>query len=182
MMHVVTFYDDVGDESPEFKVRGPFGTVDEANAYADGMEYVADSSITDIQVAPYWPEKHAKLLFDQSLGSPPGSRGEEFTGVEISTVHITKRDNDILEGLARKNDGPYTVAAYEYGFFVTLPDEPQSLPGRSERIDENLKAMEEQGLSLAFRSIVAHWATMGKRLLRIDESALPADELEEFDW
>jgi hypothetical protein len=175
MRHVVTFYDDVGEAQPEFKVRGPFDFREEADAYADGMEYVADSAITDIKVAPYSPEKHGEYLYDQSLGYPPESEGEVFTGVEVSTANITKADADILEELARKNDGPYTVAAYEYGFFVTTLDP-------LDRDSETLEAMERQGLSMAFRRIVSLWGPCGKRVLLIDRDAAPAEGLERFDW
>lgn len=47
-----------------------------------------------------------------------------YTYLDISTGHISRDTMDFLESIAGTNAIHQTVAEYEYGCFVSVPDEP----------------------------------------------------------
>lgn len=78
--------------------------------------------------------------------------------LDISTGHITKRDNDLLQVITTKDhdDFGFYVYHYDYGYFISVyPDAPK---------EENVKA---SGFSSEFFALLNYARQLKINLIRI---------------
>ena len=97
---------------------------------------------------------------------------ETFTGVVLSTAHITRED---ASNMAADAQGPgLIVDEFEYGFMVWIPraDGVQD-EGYNQRLEE---------YSEAFRQLIHLAQQAGWRYLRLDCDAEVYEQLPTFDW
>jgi len=91
-----------------------------------------------------------------------------FTFLDVSTLHITERDNELLQD----NDFPMSVYEYECGYFIHAA-------GSFEDAVENLRNF---GMSEAFITIWKHARDLDCWFLRLDADGTEFEEFETFEW
>lgn len=82
--------------------------------------------------------------------------------VEVSTIHITRSDDEILTRFSEMKDkAPISVAAYEYGYYIALMDR--------ESFDKSvMPELAESKLSLHFIRLCGEALLDGAQILNID--------------
>ena len=99
-----------------------------------------------------------------------------FKYADVSTKHITAKDNDILDRLKRSDNFPMTVANYEYGYFIALPElETFRKYGEKDRLIEH-------GMSEAFCHLIEMAIKKKCTILRLDRDGWDCKGLKEFEW
>ncbi len=107
------------------------------------------------------------------------SRLEGYDYADVSTKHITEKDNERLHELSLDEihgDGmsnPVTIATYHGGYFICIP-------GADVLIDEEfIRKMDVSGelIHLFFRC-----QAEGFNVLRLDRDAEERDDLPKFEW
>lgn len=94
-----------------------------------------------------------------------------FQALDISTSHISEDTNNILTMVAKTNDFHFTVAEYEYGYFVGVPNVDN---------DPDFKYQDEVPEDLRK---VLDFARKNKCLIvRLDADADQCDDLPTFNW
>ena len=112
--------------------------------------------------------------------------------LDLSTGHITKKDNDLLTSYADRwkmndvngprrvvdSDGPrppLTVHSYDYGYFIPVPDADHWK-------NDGLRQFVDDGASVALSCLINLCIGEGFAVLRLDRDGTEVDELPRFEW
>ena len=99
---------------------------------------------------------------------------DTFKYVDVSTRHISREDDERLHELALEEVhggiAPTTIAEYQYGFFVGVPEE---IDGEFER---------QMGVSDALIDLMRRCSAEGVQVIRIDRDGARHPGLPTFDW
>jgi hypothetical protein len=100
-----------------------------------------------------------------------------YTYLDLSTAHLTQRTTELLEQVAdhKRHDSAggqpvgwpaMTISAYEYGFFITVPEHGEDL----DQVPEDL------------RTVLKYAQKIGVCLLRFDRDADEQSDLPRYVW
>lgn len=89
-----------------------------------------------------------------------------FKYLDSSTAHISFETNTFLESVAGSNSLGLTIASYEYGFFVSVPPNPEY----------------HEDVPTDLRNLLDYARTQGCFIVRLDEAADTIDALPTFNW
>jgi len=96
-----------------------------------------------------------------------------FTSLNVSTGHLTGKDNELLTEAGEGETGnPITAYIYEYGYFVLIPEKDAGLNQHAETY----------GYSKAFTKIMTRAQELGCTYVQFDGDGIQYDDLETFDW
>jgi ssDNA-binding Zn-finger/Zn-ribbon topoisomerase 1 len=92
--------------------------------------------------------------------------------MDVSTGHITKRDNMLLIEACKADTGnPLVAYKYQYGYWIACGSNP-----------DYYKSFKEYGYSENFVAIVARAQEFKCTYVQIDCDGIQYDDLETFDW
>ena len=98
--------------------------------------------------------------------------------LDLSTKHISEKDNELLESYAEKSrlpTPPLTVHSYDYGYFIPVPD-------REYWSSDGLRQFVDDGASAALSCLINLCIGEGFAVLRLDRDGTEVDDLPAFDW
>jgi hypothetical protein len=95
------------------------------------------------------------------------------TTLDISTGHLTGKDNELLTEAGEGESGnPIVTYIYEYGYFVFVPEEDAGLNQHAETY----------GYSKAFTKIMARARELKCKYIQFDGDGIQYDDLDTFNW
>ena len=102
------------------------------------------------------------------------SKGPQlFTSLNVSTGHLTGKDNELLTEAGEGETGnPITAYIYEYGYFVLVPEKDAGLNQHAETY----------GYSKAFTKIMDRARELKCKYIQYDGIGIEYEDLEIFDW
>ena len=93
--------------------------------------------------------------------------------LDISTGHLTKKDNELLTEAGKGETGnPIVAYIYEYGYFVFVPEEDDGLNQHAETY----------GYSKTFTKIMTRARELKCKYIQFDGIGIEYEDLEVFDW
>lgn len=96
-----------------------------------------------------------------------------FTSLNISTGHLSAKDNELLTEAGEGETGnPITAYIYVYGYFVLVPEEDAGLNQHAETY----------GYSMAFTRIMDRARGLKCKYIQFDGVGIEYEDLEVFDW
>ena len=102
--------------------------------------------------------------------------------LDLSTCHITKKDNDLLTSYADRwkvagpcPTPPLTVHSYDYGYFIPVPD-------IAHWREDGMRQFVDDGASVALSCLINRCIGEGFALLRLDRDGTEVDDLPRFEW
>jgi len=87
--------------------------------------------------------------------------------LEVSTCHITEKDNKTLRTIQHEQIPPVIVYPYEYGYWVVTPEKTRSL---------------KVPLSKSFKKIVEKAWEVNAQIIRLDRDAEVHEDLKIHNW
>lgn len=100
----------------------------------------------------------------------------QVTSLDISTGHLTKRDNELLKQ-ASKGDftaaqNPIVSYEYEYGYFVFVPPKDEG----------TAKSARKYGYSEQFTNILNRARALKCKYIQYDGDGIQYDDLKTYNW
>ncbi len=95
-----------------------------------------------------------------------------FQGLDISTGHISAKTNSLLGQVAGTNDWRFTVAEYEYGYFIVVPNFAKD--------DQEYEYFEDVPEDL--KNLLNFARDRNCLVLRLDADGEIYEELPYFEW
>lgn len=91
--------------------------------------------------------------------------------LDISTAHITNKDNELLR-ISSEGQTATSLVVYDYayGYFIAVPDELTA------------EAYREEGFSEALISILTYAKITGCDYVQLDGDGITYTDLQTFDW
>jgi hypothetical protein len=111
-----------------------------------------------------------------------------FSVSNVSTVHISKTDNEVLEKYSKfsatgePNHYPITVLRYFHGFMVEAFIWNKDVGMTREDIEENERAILAAGHSEAFVNLLGITGRQGHKWLCLDADGDKYEDLPKFKW
>ena len=95
------------------------------------------------------------------------------TNLDVSTGHLTEKDNDLLTEAGEGESGnPIVAYIYEYGYFVFVPEKDEGLNQHAETY----------GYSKTFTKTMTRARELKCKYIQFDSVGVQYDDLEVFDW
>ena len=91
-----------------------------------------------------------------------------FTFLDVSTLHITERDNELLK---QTYEFPLSIYEYECGYFV-----------HAAGAEDATQSLYNFGMSEAFIKLWEHACRLDCWYLRLDADGTEFEEFETFEW
>ena len=114
--------------------------------------------------------------------TPMKTRLRTYKYADVSTMHVTKEDADLLAVDARIRSGKrdpripaLIVFGYEEGFFVHVPED-------EETFKDGLRMAKRHGYSKGMLKLLRLARDEGASFLRLDADGEPYGGLRTFDW
>jgi hypothetical protein len=95
---------------------------------------------------------------------------------DVSTSHITAKDNVLLKKSVKDIESPLIIYEYEEGYFVYVPTEGKEFD------EAEGSRIQEHGFSEALVNLLRESARLECKYLQLDADAMEYENLPIFEW